>query len=84
MHSKTVVIDGEVVSIGSANFDNRSFRLDFEVNAMVYDIPLAQEVRAAFFKDSRQSAILTPEKYQKRGLVIKFKEGLARLISPLL
>ncbi|MBP1043264.1 cardiolipin synthase [Vagococcus sp. BWB3-3] len=84
MHSKTVIIDGEVVSIGSANFDNRSFRLDFEVNAIVYDIPLAQEVRKAFFEDSKQSTVLTAEKYHNRGLVIKFKEGLARLISPLL
>ncbi|MGX7059268.1 cardiolipin synthase [Vagococcus humatus] len=84
MHSKTIVIDGEITSLGSTNFDNRSFRLDFEVNAIFYDIDFSQKVREAFIQDSQHSQVLTKEIYAERGLLIKIKEGLARLISPLL
>lgn len=84
MHAKTMIIDNGIVSVGSANIDVRSFRLDFEVNCVLYDEQMAQTVRNAFFQDSRDSKSLTKELYQNRGLVIKVKEGLARLISPLL
>lgn len=84
MHAKTMIIDGGVVSIGSANIDVRSFRLDFEVNTIVYDAKVAEEARQAFFADSEDSAELTLEKYRNRPVVIKIKEGLARLVSPLL
>lgn len=84
MHAKTMIVDNGIVSVGSANIDVRSFRLDFEVNCVLYDEQMAQTVRNAFFQDSRDSKPLTKELYQNRGLVIKVKEGLARLISPLL
>ncbi len=84
MHAKTMIIDGEVVSVGSANIDIRSFRLDFELNAIVFDKEVATIIRKGFFQDSQDSKLLTKELYQKRGLIIKIKEGLARLISPLL
>lgn len=84
MHAKTMIVDNGIVSVGSANIDVRSFRLDFEVNCVLYDEQMAQTVRNAFFQDSRDSKSLTKELYQNRGLVIKVKEGLARLISPLL
>ncbi|WP_291291587.1 cardiolipin synthase [Enterococcus sp.] len=84
MHAKTMIIDGGVVSIGSANIDVRSFRLDFEVNTIVYDAKVAEDARQAFFADSEDSAELTLEKYRNRPVVIKIKEGLARLVSPLL
>ena len=79
-----MIIDNGVVSVGSANIDVRSFRLDFEVNALIYDERMASQVRKAFFDDSKVSQPLTKEKYEQRGTIIKFKEGLARLISPLL
>lgn len=84
IHAKTMIIDNGVVSVGSANIDVRSFRLDFEVNALIYDERMASQVRKAFFDDSKVSQPLTKEKYEQRGTIIKFKEGLARLISPLL
>jgi cardiolipin synthase len=84
MHAKTMIIDGGVVSIGSANIDVRSFRLDFEVNTIVYDAKVAEEARQAFFADSEDSEELTLEKYRNRSVMIKIKEGLARLVSPLL
>ena len=79
-----MIIDGGVVSVGSANIDVRSFRLDFEVNTLVYDERMASQVRKAFFDDSNVSKQLTREIYENRGTVIKLKEGLARLVSPLL
>lgn len=84
IHAKTMVIDGGIASVGSANIDVRSFRLDFEVNCILYDAKMAQEVRQAFFRDQRLCQPLTEERYQQRGVIIKLKEGLARLISPLL
>jgi cardiolipin synthase len=84
IHAKTMIIDGGIASVGSANIDVRSFKLDFEVNTIVYDAEFAEELRDAFYKDSMKSELLTQEKYDQRGIVIKFKEGIARLISPLL
>ncbi|MBO1307516.1 cardiolipin synthase [Enterococcus sp. 669A] len=84
IHAKTVIVDEGIASVGSANIDVRSFQLDFEVNTVIYDSQIAAEVRNAFFKDSELSQVLTQERYDQRGLVIKFKEGIARLISPLL
>ncbi|MGX7243561.1 cardiolipin synthase [Enterococcus quebecensis] len=84
IHAKTMIIDGGIVSVGSANIDVRSFRLDFEVNTIIYDQEFSEEVRNAFYEDSKVSDLLTEEKYQSRGVLIKLKEGLARLISPLL
>ncbi len=79
-----MVIDSGIASVGSANIDVRSFKLDFEVNTIVYDSDFAEQVREAFYQDSMRSELLTQEKYNQRGTWIKFKEGIARLISPLL
>lgn len=79
-----MVIDGGIASVGSANIDVRSFKLDFEVNTIVYDAAFAEELREEIHKDSMKSELLTQEKYDQRGTSIKFKEGIARLISPLL
>ena len=84
MHAKTMIIDQKVVSIGSANIDVRSFRLDFEVNTLIYDKTFVAEAIKMFNYTSTQCHQLTEEKYSKRGRLIKFKEGIARLIAPLL
>ncbi|MGL4696474.1 cardiolipin synthase [Enterococcus larvae] len=84
IHAKTMIVDGGIVSVGSANIDVRSFRLDFEVNTIIYDEEFSGKVRDSFYEDSQVSQLLTQEKYDDRGFLIKLKEGLARLISPLL
>lgn len=84
IHAKTMIIDGGMVSVGSANIDVRSFKLDFEVNAIIYDEAMTKEVRDAFVDDSHRSMRLTKEIYRSRGTWIKIKEGIGRLISPLL
>ncbi|TDM10496.1 cardiolipin synthase [Macrococcus lamae] len=84
LHAKTVVIDDEVASVGTANMDVRSFDLNFEVNAFIYDDELAVSVRKTFEEDVKVSSELTEEIYSQRTLWIKIKEAFARLISPIL
>ncbi|MDR1271378.1 MAG: cardiolipin synthase [Clostridiales Family XIII bacterium] len=84
MHAKTIAVDGEVCSVGSANFDIRSFKLNFETNAIVYDSSVTAEMNALFEKDIRHSKELTEEEYEKRTPGVKFKESLSRLVSDIL
>ncbi|NBI31123.1 cardiolipin synthase [Chengkuizengella marina] len=84
LHAKTIVVDHEVASVGTTNIDMRSFKLNFEVNAIVYDEKVAEKLYDMFIQDSLQSSELTLEKYNQRSLFIKFKEGVSRLLSPIL
>ncbi len=84
LHAKTIVVDGKLSSVGTANIDVRSFRLNFEVNAFLYDADIAQELVAAFKEDILVSTQMTKSLYEKRSLGIKFKESVSRLISPIL
>ncbi len=84
MHAKTIVVDQEVASVGTTNIDPRSFRLNFEVNAVVYDENTAKELHELFIQDSQLSSELTIETYRDRSFVIKLKEAVSRLLSPIL
>ena len=84
LHAKTIMVDGEVASIGSANFDRRSFKLNFEANAFIYDGQEVRELERIFEEDMNVCHELTQELYDKRSLMIKFKESIARLLSDLL
>ena len=84
LHAKGMIVDDTVLCYGTANMDIRSFALDFEVNALIYDKKAAKEMVEAFEKDALKSHLLTKEKYAKRGLIIRFRERVDRLLSPLL
>lgn len=84
LHSKTIMVDDEVTSIGSANFDKRSFSLNFESNAIIYDGDLARRIRSEFENDMKLSHELTLEMYRNRSGFIKFKESISRLLSDIL
>ncbi|WP_207302977.1 cardiolipin synthase [Bacilliculturomica massiliensis] len=84
LHAKTITVDGEVTSVGSANFDIRSFYLNFEANAFIYDSAEAYKMEAIFEMDIARSHQLTRQEYRSRSLLIKFKESIARLLSDLL
>ncbi|MEK3792287.1 cardiolipin synthase [Paenibacillus sp. FSL R7-0204] len=84
LHAKTIVADGEVASVGTMNIDSRSFRLNFEVNAIVYDRAIAEQLQDIFLNDVRLCSELTVKRYAQRSLVIKLKEGISRLLSPIL
>ncbi|MFT4033064.1 MAG: cardiolipin synthase [Siphonobacter sp.] len=84
IHAKTMVTDGKLSAIGTANMDYRSFELNFEVNVYVYDTHFARRVRESFYEDLRYAEQLDPEKWLRRPFWKKLIEKVARLISPLL
>lgn len=84
LHAKTIVVDGKISSVGTANIDVRSFILNFEVNAFLYDQGIAQKLVEAFQNDIELSTQMTAKLYAKRSLVIRFKESVSRLLSPIL
>lgn len=84
IHSKTIVSDDIVSSIGTANMDNRSFRLNFEVNAFIYDGVVAKEQSKIFLNDQKFSTFVIKEAYEKRSRVLRIKESLIKLVSPIL
>ena len=84
LHSKGVIVDGEVFCYGTANMDIRSFALNFEVNAVVYDSKKAQEMIGIFEEDLKVCKQITRDSYAGRKLIIRLKEQVCRLMSPLL
>ena len=84
IHAKTIVVDEAISSVGTANIDVRSFRLNFEVNAFLYDHTLSADLSSVFMNDIEKSRELTLESYHKRPLLIKIKESISRLLSPIL
>ena len=84
LHAKTVVIDDEVCSIGTANMDTRSFELNFEVSSFIYSEKIAKEQKYEFENDMKMCEELTLEKYQNRSRIVKIKESLSRLFSDVL
>ena len=84
LHSKTMVVDGEVGTIGSTNFDRRSFSLNFESNAIIYDKNEGSKMERIFEDDIKYCTELTRELYEERSIYIRIKEVIARLFSDLL
>jgi cardiolipin synthase len=83
IHAKIMVVDDRVTSIGSANFDRRSFELNFENNAVVYDQDFARKVKAAYIDDVAQMCSeLTLESYGQRSNRVKFMEAISRFYTP--
>lgn len=84
IHAKVLTIDGTVASVGSANMDIRSFDLNFEVNAFMYDAGITKILEDDFLKDLHSSVEITKEWYRRRKWWFKVREAIARLISPML
>ena len=84
LHTKGLIIDDAVYSYGTANMDIRSFQLNFEVNAVVYDIEEAQKMVKIFKEDLQYCKKITKDRYSKRKLWIRIREQFCRLLSPLL
>lgn len=82
LHSKTLVVDDNCAMAGTANFDNRSFRLNFEVMAVVYGPALAGPLAAQFETDLRSSAAVRAHRPQR--FLMRLADSTARLFSPLL
>jgi cardiolipin synthase len=84
LHAKTLSIDGEVCSIGSANLDIRSFSINYEISAVIYDGRLAGELEVAFERDRQVCSQFRLVEYESRSALIRLRDSTARLLSPLL
>jgi cardiolipin synthase len=84
LHAKTLVVDSKVASVGTANLDIRSFKLNFEMNAFIYDSATAVKLMDIFQRDIDDSRLLTTEAYDGRPLFNRFRESISRLLSPIL
>ncbi|GAB5555885.1 MAG: cardiolipin synthase [Schleiferiaceae bacterium] len=84
VHAKTMVVDDRLSTVGTANFDNRSFDINFEVNAFVYDPDIALEIKGHFLEDLEDSEEIDLARWSKRNIGARILESLARLIAPLL
>lgn len=84
VHAKTIVIDEWVGTIGSANMDIRSFKLNFEVNAIVFGPEFTRELAQQFRDDLRFAREVTRDEIAKTPYTMRLAIGFARLLSPLL
>ncbi|MBD3252794.1 cardiolipin synthase [Candidatus Pacearchaeota archaeon] len=84
MHSKTINIDTEICSIGTANMDVRSLKLNHEINTLIYDRKISKQLERDLLKDIEDSKEFTLNDYRKINPLKKFRNSVARLLAPLL
>lgn len=84
LHAKAMIIDDNLVTAGSTNFDFRSFENNFECNLFVYDKETNRQMREIFFRDMGQCTKLTYANWQTRPLLQRSLESIIRLVSPIL
>jgi cardiolipin synthase A/B len=82
-HSKYILVDGVFASVGSANVDMRSFDLNFEIAALIYDESFAEKLHQVFLNDVSKSVRVVPAEWAARKRVSKYKESLSRILGPL-
>jgi len=83
-HAKTVCVDSDTCSIGSANMDIRSFSINYETNLVVYDEALTRELEADFDADLAHCVQFSAKEYESRRRSSRFIDSALRLCSPLL
>lgn len=84
LHTKVLIADDVLSSVGTANWDHRSFEQNFEVNAFLYDRPTAETLKTQFLEDLQRARELSLEQFRQRPPWKKGISSLARLLSPLL
>ena len=84
LHSKMMLSDDELTTIGTANLDVRSFEQNYEVNILAYDKVLTEQLKNDFLKDCEISQQIDYHEFLKRSKADRLKEGLAKVFSPVL
>ena len=84
IHAKTMIVDDLLGTIGTANMDQRSFDINFEINAFIYDQELNQQLKDNFEKDKEDCVELFLDRWEKRRISKRLVESFARLFAPLL
>jgi cardiolipin synthase len=82
-HSKVLIVDDIFTSVGTANFDNRSFDLNFEVNALIYNEEITKKMIEMFQEDLKHSRRILSSEWKTRPLIQKIKESTCRILGPL-
>ena len=84
LHAKTVIVDDEMSSTGSTNFDFRSFEHNFECNAFIYSRDFNARMAEIFERDLTDCTRINPTAWRHRPAIERYKESLVRLLSPIL
>lgn len=84
LHAKTMVVDGMAATIGSANIGARSFALNFEINAFLYDADFAAQCERIFLHDQQNCTKLTEEWFLNRNPAVRIAYSICRLFAPLI
>jgi cardiolipin synthase len=84
MHQKVFLIDSQCAAVGTANLDNRSFRLNFEITLLNYDSFFIKEVETMLSNDFARSHPCTMDDYIRRSFFFKLAVRSARLLAPIL
>ena len=84
LHGKTWIFDQEHLAIGSANLDNRSFKLNFEITCFLRGAEVTGEMAALYTKDLAHSEEIDLDRFERRGTWTELKESAANLLGPLL
>ena len=84
LHQKVMVVDDAIASVGTHNFDNRSFRLNFEISAVIYNEEFAAEVSEMLERDMATSRLINPSTFKNRSWFWRFSVRFARLWAPVL
>jgi cardiolipin synthase len=84
IHAKTMVVDDVFSTIGTSNLDYRSFNINFEINAVIYNTKVSKDLKAIYLEDLENATLMDPDAWQNRSQVEKMKEAYAKLWAPLL
>ncbi len=84
VHSKVLLVDGKLASVGTANLDFRSLETNFEVNAFIYDEHIVSELTSCFNDDLKSSREISLDEWRRRPWHYKLRESLAHIVSPML
>jgi cardiolipin synthase len=79
-----MLVDDDVSAVGTANFDNRSFRLNFEVTALIVDRKFGERMEAMFEDDFAQAELIDPLEFDRKPFWWRLGVNLSRLASPVL
>jgi cardiolipin synthase len=82
MHHKIVVVDDEYCTVGTANFDNRSFRLNFEISMVFADQDFTQQVASMLERDFAEARPMQLQEYADASFWFRFAVRTARLSAP--
>lgn len=83
IHAKTIIVDDDIATVGTANIDMRSFELNYEINALIYDEDVVTEIERDFITDFNNSELVDYNKHINRAFYKKILESIGRIIAPL-